>query len=758
MYGIGFANSSASFITGGSGWGMYVASDGDARSFISGSGSSYFNAGNVGIGTTAPAEKLDVAGNILIENGGQIIFSNNGGTSKDFGIRAAGEHFSIVETEESNKEYFRIEDDLSIYLKPAGSTAMTLNNTGNVGIGTTAPSQKLDVAGNINFTGNLYKSGSLLKLGDNPVHSSSDFTSGTLITTNIPATATNGNSFVIEISGKSYSNTNAPFKVIAQGYLYNGTIINYSGMSYGGNFSPNIKMFGDGGVLKFWWPRISYWNSFNVHVRVAEGSYENRVTTITNSTEPTGTKKVTTVLQKSVSENTSGNVGIGTTAPSQKLHVAGNILATGTVTGTTPTAATHLTTKAYVDGRVASGGDNLGNHAATSNLTFNNYGRGLVGLYSASRYQNLFSMGAAYTPADNGTSLNNMYGIAWTHSNVGGESIPSLGHQALFVSAGDTRSAIGDGIWTKYNITGNRFLDQNNPAYYVDPASTSNMNTVNMNAVIGTDFRARSGDKYDKYCMWGGSTYCIGMVTGQNYGALADYAMTFTMNNNSNRGFLWRDSADSASDGAMSLTTTGVLTVKDSVTGTHFVDGNNTGYYVDPASTSNLNSVNIAGNVGIGTTAPSQKLHVVGNSLLAGDIMRSAHNNGYFVGSYNNVRSNGTKTNPIYTIGSSYKPADSTLGDMYGIGYTNSSASFITGGSGWGMYIAADGDARNFISAQGSSYFNAGNVGIGTSSPSRKLDVVGDINFTGNLYDSGVLFTGGGGANFNLVGTSILGK
>jgi hypothetical protein len=126
--------------------------------------------------------------------------------------------------------------------------------------------------------------------------SPSDFTDGTLVTTDIPATAWAGDSFVIEITGKSYDQNNPPFKVIAQGYLYNDTIINYSGISYAGNFASYIKVFQDGGVLKFWWPRISYWNSFNVNVMSMDGQTNgtitrNRVTAIGNSTEPTGTKK-----------------------------------------------------------------------------------------------------------------------------------------------------------------------------------------------------------------------------------------------------------------------------------------------------------------------------------------------------------------------------------------------------------------------------------------------------------------------------------
>ncbi|MCK4830054.1 hypothetical protein KA005_80790, partial [bacterium] len=104
--------------------------------------------------------------------------------------------------------------------------------------------------------------------------------------------------------------------------------------------------------------------------------------------------------------------------------------------------------------------------------------------------------------------------------------------------------------------------------------------------------------------------------------------------------------------------------------------------------------------------------------LLAERYGRPAHHNGALVGSYNNVGANSYKSSPIYVIGSSYQPTDAALSNMYGIGYTHTNASFITdpGPNSWGMYVAADGDARIFLaaSASGSSYFNTGNVGIGT--------------------------------------------
>lgn len=82
-----------------------------------------------------------------------------------------------------------------------------------------------------------------------------------------------------------------------------------------------------------------------------------------------------------------------------------------------------------------------------------NYGNGVVGVYSATRYQGIFAMGDAYKLAADGTATNNCYGLAWTHSNVGGESKMGLSHQLLVMEAGITRSAVGTGLWTSGTIT-----------------------------------------------------------------------------------------------------------------------------------------------------------------------------------------------------------------------------------------------------------------------------------------------------------------
>jgi hypothetical protein len=124
------------------------------------------------------------------------------------------------------------------------------------------------------------------------------------------------------------------------------------------------------------------------------------------------------------------------------------------------------------------------------------------------------------------------------------------------------------------------------------------------------------------------------------------------------------------------------------------------------------------------------------------NITRTAHSNGYMIGSYNNVGSNEAKTNPIYTIGSNYKPSDTSLGNMYGIGYSHGNfTSILTGG--WGMYVAADGDARIGLNASSGHIKNTGHIYCGNTlyiggSTSRGLRSV-----SGNY---GTVQTTGGGA------------
>ena len=110
------------------------------------------------------------------------------------------------------------------------------------------------------------------------------------------------------------------------------------------------------------------------------------------------------------------------------------------------------------------------------------------------------------------------------------------------------------------------------------------------------------------------------------------------------------------------------------------------------------------------------------------NIRRGNHHTGHLEGSYNNIGGNGSKSNPIYTIGSSYNPSDAALGSMYGIGFadTGSSPTFLPGSfsGGWGMYVASSGTARVYL---------GGGTGDGNFLGNLKADAFYDIDDT-NYY------------------------
>jgi len=156
-------------------------------------------------------------------------------------------------------------------------------------------------------------------------------------------------------------------------------------------------------------------------------------------------------------------------------------------------------------GNIASYGDNLGNHTATTTLNMNwnhinnvadiyavnNYGQGLVGVYASTVYQNVFAMGTSWRLPANGSTPGNLYGLAWTHTNVGGQSKPGLSHQLLVMENGITKVALGTGIWMQGNLTFNSANPYiNAPSYYVAPGGAYfNSGTVYTEATI----QARGG-------------------------------------------------------------------------------------------------------------------------------------------------------------------------------------------------------------------------------------------------------------------------
>jgi len=179
-----------------------------------------------------------------------------------------------------------------------GTTLFVDSSSGNVGVGTTSPQNKLNVIGEGNFTGDLYSSGDIFALNSSlsdyylkanlfGFYNSSDF--------NISDYATN-------VKVDSLGNW-----TLDKQYYYNKTQIENNFTSY----------FTKTQVLGF-----DYYNSTN-YPNIVDGSGTYGYIPMWNGTN--------SINNSEIYQNGT-NVGIGTTSPSQKLEVEGNVNITQNLT------------------------------------------------------------------------------------------------------------------------------------------------------------------------------------------------------------------------------------------------------------------------------------------------------------------------------------------------------------------------------------------------------------------------------------------
>jgi hypothetical protein len=98
----------------------------------------------------------------------------------------------------------------------------------------------------------------------------------------------------------------------------------------------------------------------------------------------------------------------------------------------------------------------VGNLTVQDNIYVNNpdYGQGLVGRYDSYKYRLVYSMGSAYMLTADGTGAGNLYGLAYTYPRAGlPQAISGLGHQLVLMANGVTTAAMGTGIWTSGDLT-----------------------------------------------------------------------------------------------------------------------------------------------------------------------------------------------------------------------------------------------------------------------------------------------------------------
>ncbi len=153
---------------------------------------SFDGAGNVGIGTSSPSEKLTVSGSLKIRNSGdtRLIIDSQGGSNDDsiIDFRENSVHRALVYFDGNQNDFVISSSIGDFHLLPAG----------NVGIGTTTPGEKLTVEGNISASGDITASnisssatGSFAQLSLPNLPTSDPGIAGRLFTTQ--STGTGGN-------------------------------------------------------------------------------------------------------------------------------------------------------------------------------------------------------------------------------------------------------------------------------------------------------------------------------------------------------------------------------------------------------------------------------------------------------------------------------------------------------------------------------------------------------------------------------------
>lgn len=136
-------------------------STGGSSQWTTSGASIYYNSGNVGLGTTTPGSKLDVAGTIRGGNADTNIGNHPSYGTAYTGFWRQGADYSVL-TDGTNSFLNAPVASGNLYFRSANADKMFLQgNTGNLGIGTTSPVEKLHVGGNAKITGSLTVDGTI---------------------------------------------------------------------------------------------------------------------------------------------------------------------------------------------------------------------------------------------------------------------------------------------------------------------------------------------------------------------------------------------------------------------------------------------------------------------------------------------------------------------------------------------------------------------------------------------------------------------
>jgi hypothetical protein len=627
--------------------------------------------GNVGIGTTSPGARLTVQTSTASSSDSLRITDGTG-------IINIG-HWDAVTNrfEFSGKPTYFIQYGTGNYISfgTLGSENMRIEAGGNVGIGTSSPGYKLDVNGNTNITGNLFfNSNSTLQAARRYVSTAALSNAGYTVIGTVTGDAL-ASSVRISLQGTANSVVINVMADILVNHYQDILITSYAGIYT----LLTLRVISNNNEL---YSIEATTNSANACTTYVEIFPLNNETVVFGGSAQTGTS-LTHVCVPGINVSATGgsngnlavngDVGIGTTSPNYKLDVSGSGRFTGglNLTSENPQLTFTDTTSGEDDMTLNMNGDYLEFLSNTTRNILTVQGEtsayaGRVGIGTSSPGYKLHVAGNAYINetlyVNQATTVEDTFTVK---TATGAYDVAVIDYSGV---AGGRIKVYTDGI-----------LRSQIGSYYGDD----------------TFFNAGYGGN-------------VGIGTSTPSTPLGG-AMGLVIDGNTNGDVQIRIQANST---GRTSTDGGLLSI--SGTAMYLWNYENDALYFGTNNTARV-TITSAGNVGIGTTTPSQKLEVSGGDAL----IRTA-----YIGN-------------ISAYGTSY-------------------ASFShTSRAGAGEYSFLSGNAgETYINAKTSNpiYFrinnidkviinDAGYVGIGTTTPSVELDV------NGSVATNAVIFKNSGGGN-----------
>jgi hypothetical protein len=273
-------------------------------------GSAFFN-GSVGIGTTTVPEKLTITG-------GGLSLRATGLTSK-----------YIIDTNWSASAG----DFFSIKNSAAASSQLLISSSGNVGISTTSPSAKMHIDGGAGIVLNV-SGGRISGLNLMPLLSTDAVPLGYLQANYFP---TSSSLWAGSLAGNIWSANSGNVGIgtttpAAKLHVFGNQMVgdgSQNSLLTGSSFQIQ-KNSGNATAISLWQNGVA--SSIIGHKASDSNLY------ITNNYSNPGLGS----SAYSITLNSNGSVGIGTTSPIQKLSVVGNIYGTGAIFGSNPTYPTSI--------------------------------------------------------------------------------------------------------------------------------------------------------------------------------------------------------------------------------------------------------------------------------------------------------------------------------------------------------------------------------------------------------------------------------